>query len=1155
MSRSTANIMKAILLVSAMVGLVAAMARVASPRPAGPSADSILAEKESGDSVVRREQYFRTKRGLGFGVPAGAYVTALKKMRSMRARRFKSATSAASADSPLWNFIGPQPIIQESPFSPTATGRLTAIAVDPNAQNRVIVGAANGGVWMSTDTGADFTPIFDVEPTQAIGSIALDPTTNPTTIYVGTGEGNGSADSYYGQGIFKSSDLGATWDQLGAQSFADYAVGAIAIDTTSVAPHLVVAVSRGESDTRGELDYDESGNNAGLFSSTDGGASWSRFDSSVFGLPASTFYEMNDVAIDPSSNQRFYATGAGGAFASTDGASSWSAINFPGVTSGSEGRAKIAVSKSGTVYIMVGAPLGVFQVGAAPFLGFYKSTDFGNTWTGETVPCDGGTDGTTTGANSVCGPSNYAQEWYDQTLLVDPRDPTDNTVVFGGVLLYQSHDGGGHWSVFNTGHVDQHALAADLTTASGFFNGNDGGLYHLDSSAGTIASLNQTLSASQIQGIGPHPTLINRLLAGYQDNGTQLYSGALNWVERDGGDGGFALFDHVDPNYAYHTYYDDNLATSTDGAMSWNSGPTTAIEELVSGQSDSTSFYPPLAVDPQIAHRVFFGGAQYVYASTDGMFSWQVQSNDLAPSGGVAGNLVDIEFAPTDHTRAYAVAGAIISALYSSETHPVLTTSQADLNSGAQWIDISPPLGNGFGYPSGIAVDPNNAGDIYLSLTGFTASTGSGHIFRSTDFGTTWTQADGNPQLLIPSPANALPDIPVLRLLVDRSDLTGNTVLAGTDIGVFQSTDRGNSWAVFNSGIPAVPVFDLEQNNAGVIFAGTHGRGAFVLATPLEVPASPTPSSTPTATMTPTASPTPTGTPTSTMTPTATPTTTLTPTPSPTPTGTATSTATPTATYTTTPTATSAPTGTATPTPTPTQVASATPTPTQVSSATPSPTPMPNGSKLKVAPSLTFKPVGIGVTASSTAKLVIANTGKLGNLTGTISNPTDPEFTFSASNAFSIAPRKSLTIIISLMPTGTIPSATISIISNGGNATVTLKGTGLTGKLSAPKVLTIVATATGGPFRVVTTPGTATLVLRNVGKGILMANIVAASMPFSGGASGVTIQPGSTNRDIMITFTPTSTVTVTQPLTITVDAPGNPASATVMLRGIVKVRK
>jgi photosystem II stability/assembly factor-like uncharacterized protein len=131
---------------------------------------------------------------------------------------------------------------------------------------------------------------------------------------------------------------------------------------------------------------------------------------------------------------------------------------------------------------------------------------------------------------------------------------------------------------------------------------------------------------------------------------------------------------------------------------------------------------------------------------------------------------------------------------------------------------------------TGIAPDPHNAPIAYLSLSGFTAMTGVGHIFKTTDFGATWTQADG-----VGGPA-PLPDVPVLRVLVDRRAArhhTQHTLYAATDIGVFRSTDGGRTWAAFNLDVlPAVPVFDIAQNENGVICIGTHGRGAYQLLQP-----------------------------------------------------------------------------------------------------------------------------------------------------------------------------------------------------------------------------------------------------------------------------------------------------------------------------------
>jgi photosystem II stability/assembly factor-like uncharacterized protein len=153
-------------------------------------------------------------------------------------------------------------------------------------------------------------------------------------------------------------------------------------------------------------------------------------------------------------------------------------------------------------------------------------------------------------------------------------------------------------------------------------------------------------------------------------------------------------------------------------------------------------------------------------------------------------------------------------------------TTQANLNSGAFWNDVTPnlPFSPVATQATGIALDPNNVNNAVLTVSGFIAVTTVGHIFKTTNFGATWTRADGAGG---PSP---LPDVPVLRALVDRTDPTGNSLYVGTDIGMFQSLDGGATWVALNQGtIPAVPVFDVEQNLNGRIFAGTHGRGAFQL--------------------------------------------------------------------------------------------------------------------------------------------------------------------------------------------------------------------------------------------------------------------------------------------------------------------------------------
>jgi hypothetical protein len=202
----------------------------------------------------------------------------MTRMEAVAAMQVRSCAFAGGSAPPFaWNFIGPLPMLSGLPNfggiitgAPLANsqGRVSALAADPTTPGRLFVGAASGGVWMTNDGGNTFVPIFDQQPSLAIGAIAVDPTTAPVTLFVATGEGNGG-DSYYGQGIFKSENLGGTWSQIDTGIFDRSAFTRLAIDSNK---HLFAAVTSARSLNRSDTSFLESDSfNNGLWRSTDEG--------------------------------------------------------------------------------------------------------------------------------------------------------------------------------------------------------------------------------------------------------------------------------------------------------------------------------------------------------------------------------------------------------------------------------------------------------------------------------------------------------------------------------------------------------------------------------------------------------------------------------------------------------------------------------------------------------------------------------------------------------------------------------------------------------------------------------------------------------------------------------------------------------------------
>ncbi len=199
-------------------------------------------------------------------------------------------------------------------------------------------------------------------------------------------------------------------------------------------------------------------------------------------------------------------------------------------------------------------------------------------------------------------PSNFSRADYDQTLMLDPSDPNIATVIFGGVGIYRFINNGGQWTfIGQNGGVnsDQHAIAMDPFHPGSFFVGNDGGVFSFNPSSGTWSALNSTLSVAQLQGIGPNPSNDSVTLAGAAGNGTVRLNSAPTgvkpqaWSAVDSGTGGFALFDRVNPAFAYHSFMTTlsgsvAISCSTDGGVTWNGAqPTFTLQGALASANDA----------------------------------------------------------------------------------------------------------------------------------------------------------------------------------------------------------------------------------------------------------------------------------------------------------------------------------------------------------------------------------------------------------------------------------------------------------------------------------------------------------------------------------------------------------------------------------------
>lgn len=708
-------------------------------------------------------------------------------------------------------------------------GRIADMVFKPGDPKTFLLGYATGGIWRTTNMGTTFAPLFDKEETSSIGALAYanagpkwsgwKSTDTPEIrkkqgpgriIWVGTGEGNGRNSSSWGNGVYRSTDAGATWQHLGLEDSHD--IPRIAVNPDEPDTCYVAALGHlwGHNDTRG------------VYKTTDGGATWSRI------LELGNDCGACDVRLDPSNPNIVYAAmymrlrtpfsmqsggEKGGIYKSTDAGMTWTKLTggLPSQT-GRIGLDIYAKDPKKLIAVVESTESGGNSIRDDRMRGggVFRSDNGGETWTRASV--------------------RSPRAFYFSKIYFDPNN--DQRIYMLGWTTEVSDDGGKTFrgGVADILHADHHAMLINPNDSSHLIIGTDGGVYQSFDKGENWDFIN-TMATGQFYNISMDNSTPYRIIGGLQDNGTWMGPSATHkWEPKDDalripdtsitnadwqvvfwGDGFHAEFDREDPDVIYAEWQGGHITrvNTRTGEKRYLSPEPREGEPRHRYNWNSPFFVSPH--DP----TVIYHGGQYVFRLNFKGDNWERISPDLTTRHPEKMDTVGSNAEAFCTLVSLAESPLTKGELWAGSDDGLIHVSK---DAGKNWANVTPPEVDGR-YIARLQPSRFVAGRCYACVDGHRTHYYDPCVLVTEDFGQTWT--------------NITSDLPERRSAkVIREDLTNPTTLyCGTERGLYLSLDRGKTWiSLHGKGLPTVPIDDIQQHARETdLVLGTHGRSIWIL--------------------------------------------------------------------------------------------------------------------------------------------------------------------------------------------------------------------------------------------------------------------------------------------------------------------------------------